>query len=51
MDAIATDKRDASEVEADLSDYQGLADDELTQEEKMEQRELWSRQRNIRYLL
>ncbi|EEU37779.1 uncharacterized protein NECHADRAFT_102212 [Fusarium vanettenii 77-13-4] len=47
MDAIATDERDANEVEEDLSDYQGVLDDDLTEEEVKEQRELWSRQRNI----
>ncbi|KAH7243016.1 hypothetical protein B0J15DRAFT_92977 [Fusarium solani] len=46
-DAIATDERDANEVEEDLSDYQGVPDDDLTEEEMKEQRELWSRQRNI----
>lgn len=50
MDAIATDERDANEVEEDLSDYQGVLDDDLTEEEMKDQMELWSRQRNIRYL-
>ncbi|KAJ4328907.1 hypothetical protein N0V84_000695 [Fusarium piperis] len=48
MDAIATDKRDASEVNEDLSDYQGLGDDDLTEEEINDQRELFLRQANIR---
>ncbi|KAJ4184843.1 hypothetical protein NW755_008756 [Fusarium falciforme] len=47
MDAIAIDERDANEVEEDLSDYQGVLDDDLTEEEMKEQMELWSRQRNI----
>ncbi|RSL47210.1 hypothetical protein CEP54_013522 [Fusarium duplospermum] len=47
MDAIATDERDAREVQEELADYQGLDGDDLTEEEREDQRELLLRQDNI----
>ncbi|KAL6357126.1 hypothetical protein LRP88_10744 [Fusarium phalaenopsidis] len=47
MDAIATDERDAREVQEDLAEYQGLDNDDLTEEERNDQRELLLRQENI----
>lgn len=50
MDAIATDERDAREVQEELAEYQGLDNDDLTEEEKEDQRELLLRKDNIGYL-
>lgn len=50
MDAIATDERDAREVQEDLSEYQGLDSDDLTEEERNDQRDLLLRKDNIGYL-
>ncbi|RTE79247.1 hypothetical protein BHE90_006271 [Fusarium euwallaceae] len=47
MDAIATDERDAKEVREDLAEYQGLDNDDLTEEEREDQRELLLRKDNI----
>lgn len=50
MDAIATDERDAREVQEDLAEYEGLGNDDLTEEERNDRLELWLRQENIGYL-
>ncbi|KAL2694823.1 hypothetical protein Neosp_001410 [[Neocosmospora] mangrovei] len=47
MDAIATDERDAREVQEDLAEYQGLDNDDLMEEERNDQRDLLLRQENI----
>ncbi|RSM10793.1 hypothetical protein CEP52_003372 [Fusarium oligoseptatum] len=47
MDAIDTDERDAREVQEDLAEYQGLDNDDLTEEEREDQRELLLRKDNI----
>ncbi|KAJ4218572.1 hypothetical protein NW759_008465 [Fusarium solani] len=47
MDAIATDERDAREVQEDLAEYEGLGNDDLTEEERNDRLELWLRQENI----
>ena len=49
MDAIAIDERDAKEVQEDLSEFQDLDNDDLTEEERNDQRELLLRQDNIGY--
>ncbi|RSM00468.1 hypothetical protein CDV31_011793 [Fusarium ambrosium] len=48
MDAIATDERDAREIQEDLAEYQGLDNDDLTEEERDDQRDLLLRKDNIR---
>ncbi|KAM0427908.1 hypothetical protein ACHAPT_007367 [Fusarium lateritium] len=47
MDAIATDERDESEVQEDLAEYEGVGSDDMSEEEKSDQRDLLLRQENI----
>lgn len=45
MDAVARDRRDFETIEAELLDY---ADDDLSEEEKDQERELLRKSRNMK---